>query len=500
MYTLRHINGAFSQVMACLWHIIQCNGTLEKGVVMKAKRIIGTGSGLLMSLILACALAFAAATLLAPKALAEAGEGSSGGLTAIAPLETSQDVTVGDFKYRIYSDDKGNPTSIMIMQYTGNATELILPTSFDYDGKTYPGATGEMLVGDNAFAGNTMLEKVAIPDGYGAISNGAFSGCTGLTEVAIGNSVEWIGDDAFTGCSNLKTYLINPAEAYAGQNCGIGVDADGNAYAGVTVYVVEGSSIISYIEALNDKGGNQITVEIVDDPYSMSTVTPPSPIDPPTPYSPGASASDADEALTHYVAEIDPEGTVYRILQAKVKKVTKNSLTLSWMKNKKAKKYVVYGNICGKRPLKKLFTAKKGTITSKKLTKIAGKNVKAGTYYKFVVVALNKNKKVISTSKLVHAVTNGSKKYCNDKKVTTAAKKNKVTIKKGKTFNLKAKAIPAVKGKTVRQHRKVAYESSKAKIATVGKKGVIKGRKKGTCFVYAFAQNGLCAKVKVTVK
>ena len=37
-------------------------------------------------------------------------------------------------------------------------------------------------------------------------------------------------------------------------------------------------------------------------------------------------------------------------------------------------------------------------------------------------------------------------------------------------------------------------------VATVTNKGVIKGKKKGTCYIYVYAQNGISKKVKVTVK
>ena len=73
-------------------------------------------------------------------------------------------------------------------------------------------------------------------------------------------------------------------------------------------------------------------------------------------------------------------------------------------------------------------------------------------------------------------------------------------MKKGKTFSLKAKAVPASKKLKVKRHRKIKYESSKTSIATVSSKGVIKAKRKGTCYVYAYAQNGFAAKVKVTVK
>jgi uncharacterized protein YjdB len=46
----------------------------------------------------------------------------------------------------------------------------------------------------------------------------------------------------------------------------------------------------------------------------------------------------------------------------------------------------------------------------------------------------------------------------------------------------------------------VTYESTNPKVAKVSKKGVVTGKKKGSCYVYAYAQNGVFAKIKVTVK
>lgn len=78
-------------------------------------------------------------------------------------------------------------------------------------------------------------------------------------------------------------------------------------------------------------------------------------------------------------------------------------------------------------------------------------------------------------------------------------KKNKVSLKKGKTYKLGAKAIAQSKKLKVKKHRAIAYESSNKKVATVSGKGVIKGVGKGTCYVYAYAQNGVCKKIKVFV-
>lgn len=158
---------------------------------------------------------------------------------------------------------------------------------------------------------------------------------------------------------------------------------------------------------------------------------------------------------------------------------------------------MIYGNKCGNsNKMKKLATV---TGKSKKLTKVSGKNITKGTYYKFVIVALDSKSRVVSSSKIIHVATKGGK-VGNAGKVTTKAKKNKVQIKKGKTFKLAGKQTPAVKKLKVKKHRAVTYESTNTKIATVTKKGVIKGVGKGTCYVYAYAQNGVFAKIKVTVK
>jgi uncharacterized protein YjdB len=55
------------------------------------------------------------------------------------------------------------------------------------------------------------------------------------------------------------------------------------------------------------------------------------------------------------------------------------------------------------------------------------------------------------------------------------------------------------KGK-VKNHRKIKYESANTKIATVSASGKIKAKKKGTTYVYAYAQNGVFKKIKVKVK
>lgn len=217
-----------------------------------------------------------------------------------------------------------------------------------------------------------------------------------------------------------------------------------------------------------------------------------------TPAGKGASADTVKKAIMNAAIDENTAGTKFAPLKLKSTKQTKNSVTITWTKVSGANKYVVYGNLCGKaNKMKKIGTY---TGKSKVVKKKAGKKLKKGKYYKFIIVALDKNNKVVSTSKVVHVATKGGK-VGNHKKVTV--KKSVVNkakkLRNGKTLKLNAKTVKPSKLK-VKIHRKVSYESSNTAIATVSKKGVVRGKKKGTCFIYAYAQNGVYKKVRITVK
>ena len=168
----------------------------------------------------------------------------------------------------------------------------------------------------------------------------------------------------------------------------------------------------------------------------------------------------------------------------------KKAVTLSWKKVSGATSYVIYGNTCGK-------TMKKLKSVSAKKTSYTFKKLKKGKYYKYIVVAYKKvdgTNTAITMSKSVHCTTTGGK-YGNP----TAIKgvKSSVNVKVGKTRKLK----PTLKSsKKVKTHiAKFRYESSNTQIATVSKKGVITGKKKGNCKIYIYAQNGMCKKITVKV-
>jgi len=205
------------------------------------------------------------------------------------------------------------------------------------------------------------------------------------------------------------------------------------------------------------------------------------------------AAAAIGKLLTSAKSDADPKGATFGQLQAKGTAKSSASVKLKWKKVPGATGYVVYGAKCGKgNKLQKLKSLKKTAFTQKKLKKAA--------YYKYVVVAV-KGDAAIAVSTVVHVATKGGK-VGNAKSVSVAAKakKGKLTLKKGKSFKLSAKAVAQSAKLKMKTHRKVAYESSNPSVATVNKKGVVKARAKGACVVYAYAQNGVAKAVKVVVK
>ncbi len=214
----------------------------------------------------------------------------------------------------------------------------------------------------------------------------------------------------------------------------------------------------------------------------------------------GADAAALDAAITAESFDKDPEGTEFSLLRLRTKKVTRKSVKVVWQKVEGAKKYVIYANACGKnKALKKVKTT---TALSFILKKLNGKKLKKGTYYKFMAAALDENDKVITVSKMIYAATKGGSAG-NAKSVSVTSKSNRkvsrVTLKAGKTYKLKAKAEAASKTKKISAYRGIKFESSNPQVAQVTSKGRIRTVSAGTCYVYAYAQNGLYRRVTVKV-
>ena len=143
------------------------------------------------------------------------------------------------------------------------------------------------------------------------------------------------------------------------------------------------------------------------------------------------------------------------------------------------------------------ITVTKGKTTSVK-SDSSWKNVKYSTSNKKVATVDKKGKvKAVAAGTVKITVKSGSQKavYTIVVPGTTAIKgvKSSVSVKKGKSYTLKPKLSYTEKAD------KVTYKSSNKKIATVSKKGVIKGKKKGTATI-TIKSGKITKKCKVKVK
>ena len=191
-------------------------------------------------------------------------------------------------------------------------------------------------------------------------------------------------------------------------------------------------------------------------------------------------------------------------LKLRSTKQNKNSITLDWTKTDSAQGYIIYGNYCNNNG--KVYKYKKlATIADGNATGWTHKNLKKGTYYKYIVKAykvVNGKKVITDTSASIHVITAGGKygiaKAISVTKIGNKKNVSKVTLKKGKTAQIVAKEVK--KDKTIRHHRKLCYESSNTKVATVTPDGVITAVGKGTCNIWVYAQNGVYQILTITIK
>lgn len=177
-------------------------------------------------------------------------------------------------------------------------------------------------------------------------------------------------------------------------------------------------------------------------------------------------------------------------------KGTGTRIDLTWDKVKGATGYDVYWSYCnGKNNFNKLANVPKSQ-------KYADKNLNNKREYKYFTVAykMSGGKKVyLGRTNTVHVAMPYAAKT-NVLKVTV--NKTKANLAKGKTFKITKKVKLENPKKKALNHltKKERFITSNAKVATVSSAGVIKAVRKGTCTVYVMSENGVCAKIKVTVK
>ena len=104
----------------------------------------------------------------------------------------------------------------------------------------------------NAFANNSFLEKVTLPNTITKIGEAAFINCTALKSISLPSDVDYIDEDAFYGCAGLETFEIPEKVTYLRKNV--------FAKSGIKTIVIP--ETITYVEqrAFDECGIEEITI------------------------------------------------------------------------------------------------------------------------------------------------------------------------------------------------------------------------------------------------
>ncbi len=137
--------------------------------------------------------------------------------------ETTIEVTVIDHIYSgDYIVDKVSSTDVVIVEYTGTDTDVVIPSEIDgykvvgiddeafYQNEDICSVTipeGVTYIGDYAFYSCYSLENVTLPDSLTEIGVSAFSDCI-MEDIYLSDNITEIGDRAFRGCDSLKSVTL----------------------------------------------------------------------------------------------------------------------------------------------------------------------------------------------------------------------------------------------------------------------------------------------------
>ena len=201
--------------------------------------------------------------------------------------------------------------------------------------------------------------------------------------------------------------------------------------------------------------------------------------------------------------------TRFSTVLARLAKIKKTSITVKWKKQKDVDGYEVYGVKCNAKGMKNkhILLATLGPDANS----FKAKNLEKNTYYKFYVDAykyIDGEKVIVSRSAYLHGTTlskkygmaSGVKLYVVDEEGNkTEVTGGHVSMKLGDVMQLLG-VEQNDSGKKIKHHRGVRYEAKIEEIADVNyKKGFVEATQVGTTEIYAFAQNGVYAKIVLEV-
>ena len=133
-------------------------------------------------------------------------------LTAPAAFAAETTPPTSDYTYTITKNN-----TVTITGYTGSDTALTVPATLDSSPVTEIAA--------DAFAEQTKLTSVTLPDGLEKIADDAFFNCTSLETLTLPDSVTSLTGAAFSGCTQAITLTLDRNSSYTFDNGALCADS-----------------------------------------------------------------------------------------------------------------------------------------------------------------------------------------------------------------------------------------------------------------------------------
>ena len=151
----------------------------------------------------------------------------------------------------------------VIRSYSGSDTEVEIPAVIgDYN---------TVYLGTNAFAGNTTIEKVVIPEGVTEIQGNVFEGCSNLETVVFPETLTYIYQNAFRDCPKLKDVVLPEGCVFVGTSAFNGSGT--GSFTGSSAEYGSHCFKDSTFEKISLAAGSDISADYVFDGAALSEVS-----------------------------------------------------------------------------------------------------------------------------------------------------------------------------------------------------------------------------------
>lgn len=116
--------------------------------------------------------------------------------------DSENTVTIDGFEFAL----SRNPNTATVVSCSLTDNEIEIPSDAVKNGIGYPVSA----IGDCAFAGNTTVTSVKLPESVTSVGESAFDGCTALAEVYFSETVNFVGLNAFRATPWLSEFGSGP--------------------------------------------------------------------------------------------------------------------------------------------------------------------------------------------------------------------------------------------------------------------------------------------------